>query len=952
MRRGLTFAAGAGVPLLLARPVVAARLREATLQAVHQPGIVSPAVAALMNAAGTWTSRRMILAAAALGLVGTVAGWTLLPASPEQTTDPAGPAQVARADEQGPLPKPDRFEEPLPERAVARLGSSRLRIGNSAFALTPDGRVIVTVSPEGLVRRFDANTGRLLEYRRLTDRGDVDPLGQSGADLAADARTVAIDESSAGHRRLTVWDVASGKILLRLAPGGGVMLGGPGGYSLSPDGKRLAICELTNGRDATQKLRVYDVHTGHMKELGDLEYNVYAVRLTADGKRVLVSQTSATGSGSTFACFDFVAGKQLWRLPRKGQEFAVSPDGKTLIAAVWDQTGFQVIETDPDSGRPTESFKPCRGAHPNVRLVIAPDNRTVVMNHFEEFRVWDLATAKEIRRFPSPKASGRGYGPVLGAMSADGRTFVTNLGYLQRWDLTTGKPFFEAPTDDGLGGPIEHLAFNANGKEVIGSAWSLTSARWDVATGKRIASTQHERLGHQLILTPDGVRAIRADSYKRPYEVTVIDPVAGKVLHLVRWAEPKEVGGSGLRAYALTADGKTLLIAHGNEPDGPAQSYVTACAVASGRRLVRFSVPGAFNYYRQSPFSPCGRWVVLGGKVYHVGTGTELFTPAGDSGERLLPGDRWGNGPVWFSADGRLMAGWLARQEGPKLTDTGTLAVWELASGTVLARFPKAGFVRQVALAPDDRTLAVVDGRGIRVADLLTGKQLAAYRAPDVTCDTTDRGCGTQTLVFAPDGRTLATGHRDGAVLLWRAPQPARDGSGEITPAERDRLWADLGSDAPGTGRAAVARLARHPATAVALLKVHFRPPAMPPDASLAALIKDLDSDVFDTREEAARKLREQGSKAEPALRKELAGSPSLEVRRRIEGILAALSPPLLRLPISGETLRGIRAIEVLERAGTREARALLQSWVEQAQNPHLAVEARVVLERLGPKTD
>src|SRR5262249_62427991 len=127
------------------------------------------------------------------------------------------------------------------------------------------------------------------------------------------------------------------------------------------------------------------------------------------------------------------------------------------------------------------------------------------------------------------------------------------------------------------------------------------------------------------------------------------------------WTEPKEVGVNGLRAYTLTANGKTLLVAHGDEPGPTPKSYVTACDVASGRRLARFAVPGDL-YFPTCPFSPCGRWVVLGGQVYHVGSGTELFTPTGEPGEQLLSDDRWARAPVWFSEDDRLMAGLLCRK--------------------------------------------------------------------------------------------------------------------------------------------------------------------------------------------------------------------------------------------------------------------------------------------------
>jgi hypothetical protein len=320
-----------------------------------------------------------------------------------------------------------------------------------------------------------------------------------------------------------------------------------------------------------------------------------------------------------------------------------------------------------------------------------------------------------------------------------------------------------------------------------------------------------------------------------------------------------------------------------------------------------------------------------------------LFAPPGEPGERLLPGDRLTMSPVWFSQDSRLLAGRLARKAPDQAADT--LAVWELASGTVLARFPKAGRVAQVAFAPDGRTVALLDGWGVKIHDLLTGKRLAAYPAPDVTCMIIDRGCGTQTLAFAPDGRTLATGHVDGTVLLWKVP-PVAAGSKEIAERDRKALWADLGSAVPRKARAAVEHLARHPAAAVTLLASRFRP--TPADPALAGLIKDLDSDVFATREEATRKLREYGPKAEGVLRRELAAPVSLEVKRRIEAVLAGITPPRLRLPLAGDRLRGVRAIEVLERAGTPQARQLLQGWAEQTRDMHLAAEARAALGRAG----
>ena len=59
--------------------------------------------------------------------------------------------------------------------------------------------------------------------------------------------------------------------------------------------------------------------------------------------------------------------------------------------------------------------------------------------------------------------------------------------------------------------------------------------------------------------------------------------------------------------------------------------------------------------------------------------------------------------------------------------------------------------------------------------------------------------------------------------------------------------------------------------------------------------------------------------RAEPMLGQALQNNPSLEMRRRIEAILAAP-----RRPQAGD-LRNLRAIAVLERIGTPEARVILE---------------------------
>src|SRR5205807_7695575 len=157
MRRGLTFAVGAGVPLLVAAPTLGGLLREATIRAACAGGNASPTVAQLADAVTKpllLASWKAIIVGLAFGIVGAGLPFAWLWRSPEQPAAAETLPSFAVAENQSPVPFTDRYGESLPEGAVARFGSARLRIGNSAFALTPDGEVIVAVAPEGIVRKF------------------------------------------------------------------------------------------------------------------------------------------------------------------------------------------------------------------------------------------------------------------------------------------------------------------------------------------------------------------------------------------------------------------------------------------------------------------------------------------------------------------------------------------------------------------------------------------------------------------------------------------------------------------------------------------------------------------------------------------------------------------------------------------------------------------------------
>ena len=81
-----------------------------------------------------------------------------------------------------------------------------------------------------------------------------------------------------------------------------------------------------------------------------------------------------------------------------------------------------------------------------------------------------------------------------------------------------------------------------------------------------------------------------------------------------------------------------------------------------------------------------------------------------------------------------------------------------------------------------------------------------------------------------------------------------------------------------------------------------------------------LDSNDFDEREAASRRLAALGDLVGPALRTALEGKPSDEARRRLEELLHRLDGPVE----APDQALALRCVEVLECVGSEEMRRLL----------------------------
>jgi hypothetical protein len=262
-----------------------------------------------------------------------------------------------------------------------------------------------------------------------------------------------------------------------------------------------------------------------------------------------------------------------------------------------------------------------------------------------------------------------------------------------------------------------------------------------------------------------------------------------------------------------------------------------------------------------------------------------------------------------------------------------SIRLLEIGTGKELRRFGGRDVRGQSAvLSPDGKYLvAGLESGGIRFWDRASGT---------VIRDAPAHRLAVTALAFA-DSNTLVSGSLDGTAIAWdvklllKASPPG--------PVELEALWASLGrTDAEKAAQVMQAFVDR-PKETVAFFKGRLHPQPIAGDKRLSQLTSDMQSNQFAVRQRASDELDRLGGQARAALAKLLDAQPPIETRRRIESLLQKLDPPFA----GPELIRGLRAVEVLERIGTPEAREVLETLAAGGPGHRLTEDARGAVERL-----
>jgi WD40 repeat protein len=876
--------------------------------------------------------KRRLVAALLLGLgvvaAGAGGGGKPVPASPQAPPVPAAAGK-------------DLHGDPLPPGALARLGTARQRASEASVAVTADGKEVVTVGPDLTVRRFDAATGSLRATLQL-------PRERSPQVWLSPRGTYALTTAfrrPAGNL-LEVWELATGKCVRELPLGNNQ----PWGAAFAPDERRVAVADSGYARDA-HRVVVWDFGDDKSRVLWSLSKETRGwsyepfVAWSPDGGRLLSWHLD-----EILRCWNVLQDQPVWQSPKPNTyPFAFfSADGRTVFTRARGYDAATGREAPPQHKLPGE---------PLFQVGASPDGRFLVLQTLDDGVVlWDPGTGKVAHRFASPHRPEGWRGPIPHraptdfAFTPDSKGFVRRASALQRWDLATGRSAYPDTETWGHTGEVTRLVFSPDGRRLAtASAKDKTARLWDVAAGRALHTfpkglSDHLAFspsGRQLLATPPGALGVVGNPALRAWDVAT-----GRQARVFDLADPTQFMPTGNdRELRVTADGrKVLMLTRMNGGNG-FQSVLSAWDLNSGRCLDHRRVP----WGEDSLLTPDGSGVLaLGesGAVRQLDLDTGKERVRFESDRVWDAKDRqespWGC-DLALSPDGRLAAARVRYYDRDvPVQKWDALRVYDAASGRQLAKLPADG-PAVFAFSADGRLFASADRGAVRLWETAGWKELGTLPAAGVPVPT-DRPCASS-LAFAPDGRTLATGHADGTVLLWDATLRSGRGGGALTAGEADRLWADLaGADAPRAFSAAC-RLADDPARSVPFLAGRLRPVEPPPAAAVRALLDELDSDRFAAREVAQEKLREFGEAAGPALRAALAADSPAERRRRVKALLAELGRPG---PPAGEARRGLWAVPVLERAGTPEARDTLARLAGGVESARLTVAAKEALARLG----
>jgi RNA polymerase sigma factor (sigma-70 family) len=788
----------------------------------------------------------------------------------------------------------DRFGDPLPEGAVARFGTVRLRQGwmASRVLFSPDGKKLAVAGLGRPLGLWDVANGK--EIRQFHQKD----IQASGVDFSPDGTLLA-----EGHFDVRLWDTKTGVLRHALGPAQASQRA----VVFTPDGKTV----ISGGHD--NLIHSWNVQSGD--SLGKLEghtNSVLTLAVTKDG-----STLASGGSDQTIRLWDLAGRRQIREIKGAANKegyfhgLSFSPDGRWL-ASVENDGNAPGRVWDVRTGK--ERFQLGRYSSHAYTVAFSPDGKLIASGHGDgAIRLWDPATGKELRHWSCQFGVPTGdmaHGLRNLAFSPNSKTLATASVWEcgpRLWDVATGT---EIRTGDTHRGSIRQVCLTRDGKSLLSLSHDQQLMQWDLAnkTPRRLMELPFGTRWNDYyqLLSPDG--RVLAQGSRRDRTVTLIDPQMQKPLKDALQLQDEPY------ALCFSADGRTLAVGCQK-----GSFYLWNWQRSASPRRIETPEKDLVIIHL---FTPDGKQVLTGSRsqnnllihLWDVATGKRVLSFPGNNGLptfAVSPDGKWGAAAAYGDR---------------------SIHVIDVVNRKEARTIPLAQPASGLAFSPDSQVLAYGEHERspgkIGLLELATDQPIAIFQG---------HHSGVGQLLFSPDGRFLFSGAGDSTILQWDAT--GRFGKRPFY-TNLHAAWDALAGDAKG---AYTARwdFVDSPAQAIALFRHHVHPIEAPKPQAFEKLIAVLDSGSFAERQKASDAIKAMGLFAEPLVRKQLEARNSLEVRRRLQGLYDGLMK-------SPAWLRTRRVLTIVSALPPGDARPFLAELACGEPDAILTIEAKKALTRMG----
>jgi RNA polymerase sigma factor (sigma-70 family) len=880
-------AAGPGAKLVASTALAAAAVASGNTACAS---LVSTEVLALARRGLT----HVALARGKLGLllllaVALTAGLAAMGPSPPSAEAPRPNDQERPASAEPPKEKRPHLDwhgDPLPDGAMARLGTVRMRHAHriSGAVFSSDGKSVLVSDFYSGVHVWDLAKGK--EVRRFFQ----DDYYCHCLALSPDGRTLAV---ARGDCSIRLCDASSGREFGSIPSQNNRV----DDLVFSGDGSLLAT-----GISGIKSVRIWDVATSRLVHEVTFPETVQRIAFSSDGKLL-------AGSTSDGKCrlWDIAQDREVRQLGRESKEAdpllaRFAPNGGPL--AVWgyydlsirllDANGIKEIRRFPLEGAVRVKPPTPWGWPYSMYTSFSPNGKILaVFRDAKRIELWDVESGKRLHTLDC----GSSHAPSFLRFSPDSTKLVSAGGNLlsgdhivRVWDVAQGK---EIPSPTGHTAPISSVAISPNGKTIATAGTDGIVHLWERSSGKHL----FRREGHpgrypHVSFSSDGQQVIWWGTYDNDRTLRIWDSRSGQEVSRLELQGPDQFWriASTDGKTALSVDLKGLSVRFHDLPTG---------------KVTREIARGAYN--QPIALSPAGdKMVCWDGTVMNIADGKELFN-LGHLGSRPNPSVR-------FSADGRRLIATVVSPERLLLNDppAEAIAVFDAIEGKELRQFGKKDgplyAIDAAALSRDGKMVVTTASTHenpheqiITLWETETGRERGHFSG--------HRG-RAKSVAISPDDRFVVTGGDDTTALIWDAMKPEtrnaiRRGS---TAADLAACFKDLAGDDAEQAYASLWTFINAPKQTVSFLGDQGSLVARADVRAIEHWIGDLDNNEFDERERASAELGLILDEAETHLKKALQSKPSVEVQLRIARLLQERSTGL-----TGRQLQRFRVIEILE---------------------------------------